>query len=74
MGPRRPDAGCPRVEADAKGEEVVVSPRREGRILSRATGGLLKEKAVAHPTRTSESLGKVGSELANTGSAFQRPH
>lgn len=50
------------------------TPEGEGKTLLRALWDLPdEEKLVVYLTGTSEYLGRVGSELANIGSAFQPP-
>lgn len=47
-------------------------PEVEGEILLRATWDLPEEeKPVAYLTGTNERLGRMGSDLANIGSAFK---
>lgn len=67
---------APRVKSwqDAKWEEEMVSPEGERSTPLRAMWDLSEEeKPAANTTGTNESLGREGTEVANTGSAFQHP-
>lgn len=67
---------APRVKSwqDGKWEEEMVSPEGERSTPLRAMWDLSEEeKPAAYTTGTNESLDREGAEVANTGSAFQRP-